>query len=634
MKQYPLEMGRKNAQGSSTGVKGGGTVALQVDAEGKVRYDVILRQGMRKEQYMASSYRDLVEKNLEDHEMAKPSSKKAKETAEKTRKALEKMLNASIASTQPRALAHERKKVNEPVYIKYTPHQKGSTYNSGSSTRIIKLHDLPKDPLEPPRYRARKLPARPPSPPVPIMHSPQRKVTVKDQQNWKIPPCVSNYKNNRGYMLPLEARMASDGRGLQEKTINDKFAKLAESLYIAEREARKQVEDRAKIRMALDKRKKERREVDLRAQAQKVLSGAVDRDLVGETPMVGGDTPGIGGTTPGRTQEEIDALEERNQLRKDRARERKRNFRMEQRKVENRVKRAKVGAGGVEQAKNSMAARNKDRDVTEKIALGQHTGKRAGGSHDTRLYNQDSGLSSGFGADDDYNTFDKPLFNSAAKSIYRPTADPDSHDKQTDLYKMMEKSSKKFTADRGFEGSTDGNRSRAQPVEFEKEKIEKAANEFGFEQYVTEERNKKLDMIGKKGRGVMSAGGGSARSKDEFVGSGRARVEYVEEVKEQQIDDDAATPPAPEPKKKSSRDRDRRDSRKEERRDRSIDGDVKDEKRSRKERRSRDDEERSDRKKKKKKRRRSRSRSRERRKRSRSRSRGRDKKKRKRSRSR
>lgn len=41
----------------------------------------------------------------------------------------------------------------------------------------------------------KKIPRGPPSPPAPILHSPTRKVTVKEQQDWKIPPCISNWKN-------------------------------------------------------------------------------------------------------------------------------------------------------------------------------------------------------------------------------------------------------------------------------------------------------------------------------------------------------------------------------------------------------------------------------------------------------
>ena len=43
----------------------------------------------------------------------------------------------------------------------------------------------------------KKIPRGPPSPPAPVMHSPNRKVTVKEQQEWKIPPCVSNWKNTK-----------------------------------------------------------------------------------------------------------------------------------------------------------------------------------------------------------------------------------------------------------------------------------------------------------------------------------------------------------------------------------------------------------------------------------------------------
>lgn len=61
----------------------------------------------------------------------------------------------------------------------------------------MKLHDLPQDPLDPPKFRHVRVPKGPGDPPVPILHSPPRKVTYQDQQNWKIPPCVSNWKNQK-----------------------------------------------------------------------------------------------------------------------------------------------------------------------------------------------------------------------------------------------------------------------------------------------------------------------------------------------------------------------------------------------------------------------------------------------------
>jgi len=56
----------------------------------------------------------------------------------------------------------------------------------------------------------KKIPRGPPSPPA---HSPTRKVTMKEQQDWKIPPCVSNLKRTtrvtlyhwiRGLLLMVE----------------------------------------------------------------------------------------------------------------------------------------------------------------------------------------------------------------------------------------------------------------------------------------------------------------------------------------------------------------------------------------------------------------------------------------------
>ncbi len=43
----------------------------------------------------------------------------------------------------------------------------------------------------------------------------------------------------QGYTIPLDKRLAADGRGLQETAINDNFAKFTEALYVAEQSARR-----------------------------------------------------------------------------------------------------------------------------------------------------------------------------------------------------------------------------------------------------------------------------------------------------------------------------------------------------------------------------------------------------------
>lgn len=125
------------------------------------------------------------------------------------------------------------------------------------------------DPMEPPKHLIKKVPRGPGSPPVPILHSPPRKLTVEDKQAWKVPPCISNWKNARGYTIPLDKRLAADGRGLQEVTINNKFATLSESLYVAERKASEDLRIRNQIRKKMAMREKEDREKDLRDMASR-----------------------------------------------------------------------------------------------------------------------------------------------------------------------------------------------------------------------------------------------------------------------------------------------------------------------------------------------------------------------------
>ena len=59
-----------------------------------------------------------------------------------------------------------------------------------------------------------------------------------------------------GYTIPLDKRLAADGRGLQSSHINENFAKLSEALYIADRKAREAVELRAQVERKLADKEK------------------------------------------------------------------------------------------------------------------------------------------------------------------------------------------------------------------------------------------------------------------------------------------------------------------------------------------------------------------------------------------
>ena len=121
-------------------------------------------------------------------------------------------------------------------------------------------------------------------------------------QAWKIPPCISNWKNARGYTIPLDKRLAADGRGLQEVTINNKFAMLSESLYVAERKASEDLRIRNQIRKKMAMREKEDREKDLRDMALRARmerAGALDGDDIDgdDDDNAGGGGSGGGGVS-------------------------------------------------------------------------------------------------------------------------------------------------------------------------------------------------------------------------------------------------------------------------------------------------------------------------------------------------
>merc|ERR1719311_582198 len=120
------------------------------------------------------------------------------------------------------------------------------------------------DPFMPPKFKHKKVPRGPPSPPAPIHHSPAKKLTAQDQKDWKIPPSISNWKNVKGFTIPLDKRLAADGRNLQDVAVNDKFAALSEDLYLAERKAREEIKIRNDMMRQKKVREEEVREQQLR----------------------------------------------------------------------------------------------------------------------------------------------------------------------------------------------------------------------------------------------------------------------------------------------------------------------------------------------------------------------------------
>lgn len=200
--QYPLEMGRKKDSTSNA-------LAVQLGSDGKVKYDAIAKQGHGKDKIVYSKLSDLLPVEVVDEKdpsLEKPAQEEIDDLTERTRQALMRITNSKIAAAMPVRAAE---KLAPAEFIRYTPSQQGAAFNSGAKQRVIRLVEAQVDPMEPPRFKInKKIPRGPPSPPAPVLHSPTRRVTVKEQKEWKIPPCISNWKNAKGKICIVESSIA------------------------------------------------------------------------------------------------------------------------------------------------------------------------------------------------------------------------------------------------------------------------------------------------------------------------------------------------------------------------------------------------------------------------------------------
>lgn len=179
--------------------------------------------------------------------------------------------------------------------------------------------------------------------------------------------------------------------------------------------------------------------------------------------------------------EDEEARKVRDEMRQEKRREREREMRMSNMGQEQRAK---------------MLARQQNRDISEKVALGLAKPTMSKESMlDSRLFNQES-LSGNFADDDAYNLYDKPLFHgsTAAAAIYRARGNieegnEDSFGGGTDEGIGKALSNDRFSLGQarvGFEGSQD-QEIREGPVQFEKD----TGDVFGLNQFLDEAKTGK-----------------------------------------------------------------------------------------------------------------------------------------------
>jgi len=198
---------------------------------------------------------DSISADLALENNTRPGHKSVEASKERTIKGIE----LRLGSGQNLAVSKKDLRNNEPSYVKY------SAFRSEGSAKIIRMQEVSIDPLEPSKFRHKKVPKSSGTAiPETVHHSPEREKSSSVPEEWIIPASISNWKNPKGYTIPLDKRLAADGRNLNSLQINDKFANLSEALYLAEHKARQAVEIRANIQKELLVKQKEKMESDLR----------------------------------------------------------------------------------------------------------------------------------------------------------------------------------------------------------------------------------------------------------------------------------------------------------------------------------------------------------------------------------
>lgn len=209
-------------------------------------------------------------------------------------------------------------------------------------------------------------------------------------------------------------------------------------------------------------------------------AGAVAPARKARPPAIPSDDEDEDAASDEDEDEDDEAIRAREAVRAEKRKEREKEMRMSNMGSEMRAK---------------MIAREQNRDISEKIALG--LAKPSASKEtllDSRLFNRES-LSTGFGGDDSYNLYDKPLFHgsSAAAAIYRPKGNQAGDDEAfgggTEEGIKAEMSKDRFklgNATRGFEGA-DSAEQREGPVQFEKDTVvalDGTSDPFGVEQFM------------------------------------------------------------------------------------------------------------------------------------------------------
>ena len=383
-----------------------------------------------------------------------------------TKEALEKntynTINKIIPSTQ-----------KDSVYMSYKPKSDIDDKN----IKLIAISENPIDPCMPSKFKHRKLKKSNDDVPVPILSSPKKKLTTDDHKKWIIPPCLSLWKNKKGYTLPLHMRISADLRGSKNIELSDKFAQFNDVFNLTEKQIRNDLQERNKLRDAIkiaDQLKKEQELLELSKELNEHKSKSfndnssitnsmnmsernfsyksdIDDKYLKNKRFSGFDSS-LAGDSSYKNSEFTKRNNESTYLNND-------LNSLDLKLIETRNKIRELNE------KKFTKNYNKDtKDESKQILTNEDL-------VDSRLYNKTSGLQSGFRNDDDYNIYDKPLFNKKP-SIYniRPSQKEGfDENKIKDSAQILEKIKMRGELFKGVENALSSRVGRNDRIEFHKE---------------------------------------------------------------------------------------------------------------------------------------------------------------------
>ncbi|KAI5305656.1 mRNA splicing protein, partial [Ascosphaera atra] len=304
---------------------------------------------------------------------------------------------------------------------------------------------------------------------------------------------------------------------------------FSEALYMADRHAREEVQQRAAMQRKLAEKEKLAKEESLRQLAQKAREARSRSAAPRRSPSVEASrSPSPARSTSRSPSRSPPTHRRRRSVSRSRsvsegedseaeeaARLRERRRREQRREDERKLRQSRMGT----ERRIQQMAREQNRDISEKVALGLAKPTAAAETmYDSRLFDRSSGLDAGFNED---NPYDKPLFaaQDAISSIYRPSAGGAEEFDEGDAGEEMDKieRNKRFEvlgrAKQGFKGA-DIQEQREGPVQFEKD----TSDPFGIDTMIGE-------VTGRGGEGAGQKRYGMQEKEDTSRGSKRARVE-------------------------------------------------------------------------------------------------------------